>query len=135
MGAGGVMSVRIPYHASISTDGFAFRSQMSLSSHALVLFAVASNTTTLYYVFLYLCIYIICNLYSVFHTLFSVFFSVCCMQYSVFYILYSAFYILVHKTVLVCVLYCVFSQCTSTLQFCILVDTSIYTSIHYFTGW
>ena len=29
------MSVRIPYHASISTDGFAFTSQMSLSSPAL----------------------------------------------------------------------------------------------------
>ena len=33
------MSVRIPYHASISTDGFAFTSQMSLSSHALLLSA------------------------------------------------------------------------------------------------
>ena len=42
---GGVMSVRIPYHASISADGFAFRSQMSLSSHALVL--SASNSTAL----------------------------------------------------------------------------------------
>ena len=40
-----VMSVRIPYHASISADGFAFRSQMSLSSHALVL--SASNSTAL----------------------------------------------------------------------------------------
>ena len=29
------MSVRIPYHPSISPDGFAFRSQMSLSLHAL----------------------------------------------------------------------------------------------------